>query len=72
MLAYVTHILCASCVCWRVWWMNATLEEALAQVVVEDADLIAAVEAMQDEREKQVAKRVMRKRLAKVARLQAA
>jgi hypothetical protein len=35
-------------------------------VVVDDADLAAAIEAIQDGRERQVARQLLRKRLAKV------
>jgi hypothetical protein len=48
------------------------LEEALAEAVVEDADLPAAIEVIQDVQEMQVARRLLRKRLAKVTRAQQA
>jgi hypothetical protein len=43
------------------WLIGAfsTLEEALQQVVVEDADLAAAVAAIQDPKEQRVAKRLL-------------
>jgi hypothetical protein len=54
----------------QLWLIDAftSLEEALQQVVVEDGDLIAAIDAMQDAAEQQTAKRLLRKRLVKLQR----
>jgi hypothetical protein len=50
----------------QLWLIGAfsTLEEALQQVVVEDADLAAAVAAIQDPTERRVAKWLLQSRLA--------